>query len=70
MTWILFIIVASYQGPAATTAEFSNHDACEKAAKNISAIFNKNIAASMLFAFKKELEKQNETYRPVSSRIA
>ncbi|HGV0794595.1 TPA: hypothetical protein ACNBW6_003815 [Escherichia coli] len=42
MTWILFIIVASYQGPAVTTAEFSNHDACEKAAENISAIFNKN----------------------------
>lgn len=42
MTWILFIIVATYQGPAVATAEFSNHDACEKAAKNISAIFNKN----------------------------
>ena len=42
MTWILFIIVASYQGPAVTTAEFSNYDACEKAAKNISAIFNKH----------------------------
>lgn len=42
MTWILFIIVASYQGPAVTTAEFSNHNACEKAAKNISEIFNKN----------------------------
>nr|DAK90736.1 MAG TPA: hypothetical protein [Caudoviricetes sp.] len=42
MTWILFIIVASYQGPAVATAEFSNYDACEKAAKNISAIFNKN----------------------------
>lgn len=41
MTWILFIIVASYQGPA-TTAEFSNLNACENAAKNISAIFNKN----------------------------
>lgn len=41
MTWILFIIVASYQGPAVTTAEFSNHNACENAAKNISAIFNK-----------------------------
>lgn len=42
MTWILFIIVASYQGQAVTTAEFSNHNACENAAKNISAIFNKN----------------------------
>lgn len=45
MTWILFIIVASYQGPAVTAAEFSNYDACEKAAKNISAIFNKNYSA-------------------------
>lgn len=42
MTWVLFIIVATHQGPAVTTAEFSNHNACENAAKNISAIFNKN----------------------------
>lgn len=61
MTWILFIIVASYQGPAVTTAEFSNHDACEKAAKNISAIFNKTIAVSMLFASKKQQEKRDDT---------
>ena len=42
MTWILFIIVASYQGPAITTAEFSTQNACETAAKSISAILNKD----------------------------